>query len=178
MSRLCSGKVIHKFDRRALFGARQLLKAISRALSTRDRGRVRICLRPSQTCFPRWSFLLSATGPLLTRACLPPKEAGSANATSSKSLRLTQSGRAIWNLENADRWKDWHSKIQHSDFTDPFGFKSYRIAAEHIPHEIPQPKDPSHFRCQFCPHTAVALAGEHPRCGQHHEVLKAVHSLS
>jgi len=92
-------------------------------------------------------------------------------------LHLTQSGRAIWNLENAPHWKDWHGKIQHSDFTDEWGFKSYRISPEHIPAQITQPKDPSHFRCQYCPKTAVAFFSDRPRCPQHQEVLKPVPSL-
>lgn len=39
-----------------------------------------------------------------------------------RQMFLTQSGRAIWNLENRFHWK-----IQHSDFSDEHGFKSYRI---------------------------------------------------
>jgi hypothetical protein len=42
-----------------------------------------------------------------------------------RDLFLTQAGRAIWNLENRFHWK-----IEHSDFKDDFGFKSYRILSE------------------------------------------------
>lgn len=38
---------------------------------------------------------------------------------------LTQAGRAIWNLENKYHWQ-----IEHSPFTDTFGFRSYRIKTE------------------------------------------------
>lgn len=44
-----------------------------------------------------------------------------------RTLYLTQAGRAIWNLENKYYWK-----IEHSDFTDDFGFRSYRILLEPI----------------------------------------------
>lgn len=37
-------------------------------------------------------------------------------------MMLTQVGRAIWNLENK-----MGLKIEHSEFTDEFGFKSYRL---------------------------------------------------
>lgn len=40
-------------------------------------------------------------------------------------LYLTQAGRAIWNLENKMGYV-----IEHSDFTDDFGFKSYRLAKQ------------------------------------------------
>jgi hypothetical protein len=39
-----------------------------------------------------------------------------------REMMLSQYHRAIWNLENRDG-----VKIEHSDFTDTFGFKSYRI---------------------------------------------------
>ncbi len=39
-----------------------------------------------------------------------------------RTLFLTQCGRAIWNLENRYHWP-----IEHSDFTDRYGFKSYCI---------------------------------------------------
>lgn len=42
-----------------------------------------------------------------------------------RDLYLTQAGRAIHNLENRFGWK-----IEHSDFTDQFGFKSYRIVQD------------------------------------------------
>jgi hypothetical protein len=44
-------------------------------------------------------------------------------------FRLTQSGRAIYNLENNPKWKDKYMgyEIEHSDFTDEYGFKSYRL---------------------------------------------------
>lgn len=45
-----------------------------------------------------------------------------------RTMFLTQAGRAIWNLENKFNWK-----IEHSDFKDDFGFKSYRIINE--PHQ-------------------------------------------
>jgi len=45
-----------------------------------------------------------------------------------RNLYLTQAGRAIWNLENKYHWK-----IEHSDFTDDFKFRSYRIINE--PHQ-------------------------------------------
>lgn len=40
-------------------------------------------------------------------------------------MYLTQSGRAIWNLENR-----MGVKIEHSDFKDSFGFKSYRLLTD------------------------------------------------
>lgn len=39
-----------------------------------------------------------------------------------REMYLTQAGMVIWNLENKFNWP-----IEHSDFTDEFGFKSYRI---------------------------------------------------
>ena len=44
-------------------------------------------------------------------------------------LFLTQAGRAIYNLENDPKWKKEYEgfRIEHSDFTDEFGFKSYRL---------------------------------------------------
>ncbi len=46
-----------------------------------------------------------------------------------RDLYLTQAGRAIHNLENKPQWKSKYLgyEIQHSPFTDEFGFKSYRI---------------------------------------------------
>lgn len=37
-------------------------------------------------------------------------------------MYLTQAGRALWNLENK-----MGVAIEHSDFTDDYGFKSYRL---------------------------------------------------
>lgn len=37
-------------------------------------------------------------------------------------MYLTQAGRALWNLENK-----MGVQIEHSDFKDDFGFKSYRL---------------------------------------------------
>lgn len=42
-----------------------------------------------------------------------------------RTLYLTQAGRAIWNLENRFFWP-----VEHSDTTDEFGFKSYRLVIE------------------------------------------------
>lgn len=39
-----------------------------------------------------------------------------------RTLYLTQAGRAIYMLENKYHWV-----IEHSDFTDEWGFKSYKI---------------------------------------------------
>jgi hypothetical protein len=39
-----------------------------------------------------------------------------------RELYLTQAGRAIWNLENR-----MGVEIEHSDFKDIYGFKSYRL---------------------------------------------------
>ena len=45
-----------------------------------------------------------------------------------RTLYLTQAHAVIWNLENRYHWK-----VQHSDFTDEYGFKSYRIVPEAQP---------------------------------------------
>jgi hypothetical protein len=42
-----------------------------------------------------------------------------------RELYLSQYHRAIWELENVH-----HLKIEHSDFKDEHGFKSYRIPQE------------------------------------------------
>lgn len=42
-----------------------------------------------------------------------------------RTMMFTQAGRAIHNLE-----KEHHWPIEHSDFTDEYGFKSYRLIAE------------------------------------------------
>ena len=42
-----------------------------------------------------------------------------------REMYLTQAGRAIWNLENRFNWD-----IIHSNFTDQYGFKSYKIEQE------------------------------------------------
>lgn len=39
-----------------------------------------------------------------------------------REMYLTQAGMVIWNLENKFHWD-----IEHSDFHDEHGFKSYRI---------------------------------------------------
>lgn len=46
-----------------------------------------------------------------------------------RQMFLTQAGRAIYNLENKKHWQDQYRgyKIEHSDFKDEFGFKSYRL---------------------------------------------------
>lgn len=46
-----------------------------------------------------------------------------------RDLYLTQAGRAIHNLENKQKYRDMYMgyKIEHSDFTDEYGFKSYRL---------------------------------------------------
>lgn len=46
-----------------------------------------------------------------------------------RDLYLTQAGRAIYNLEHDPRWQNEYLgyEIEHSDFTDEFGFKSYRL---------------------------------------------------
>ncbi len=46
-----------------------------------------------------------------------------------RTLFLTQAGRAIYNLENDPKWQREYEgyRIEHSDFRDEFGFKSYRI---------------------------------------------------
>lgn len=42
-----------------------------------------------------------------------------------RTLGLTQAGARIFELEN-----DYGINIEHSPFTDPHGFKSYRLASE------------------------------------------------
>lgn len=42
-----------------------------------------------------------------------------------RGMYLTQAGRAIHNLENKFGWN-----IEHSNFTDEFGFKSYRVVSK------------------------------------------------
>ncbi len=46
-----------------------------------------------------------------------------------RDMFLTQAGRAIFNLENEPRWRSEYGgyRIEHSDFKDEFGFKSYRL---------------------------------------------------
>lgn len=46
-----------------------------------------------------------------------------------REMMLTQAGRAIYNLENKPIWKKEYEgyQIEHSDFRDEFGFKSYRL---------------------------------------------------
>ena len=46
-----------------------------------------------------------------------------------RDLYLTQAGRAIHNLENKLKWKVRYLgyQIEHSPFTDEFGFKSFRL---------------------------------------------------
>lgn len=46
-----------------------------------------------------------------------------------RDLYLTQAGRAIHNLENKEKYISLYTgyKIEHSDFTDEHGFKSYRL---------------------------------------------------
>lgn len=39
-----------------------------------------------------------------------------------REMYLTQAGAVIWNLENKFHWP-----IEHSEFTDEHGFKSYRL---------------------------------------------------
>ena len=48
-----------------------------------------------------------------------------------RTMMLTQAGRAIFNLENDPRWQKEHEgyKIEHSEFRDEYGFKSYRIVS-------------------------------------------------
>lgn len=45
-----------------------------------------------------------------------------------RTMFLTQAHAVIWGLENKHCWK-----IEHSSFTDDFGFKSYRILPEAQP---------------------------------------------
>ena len=54
-----------------------------------------------------------------------------------RNMMLTQAGRAIFNLENDERWKNEYKglQIEHSDFRDDFGFMSYRL----VPIEGQQP---------------------------------------
>lgn len=49
-----------------------------------------------------------------------------------RELFLTQAGRAIFNLENDPKWQKEYTGyiIEHSPFTDEFGFKSYRLKAK------------------------------------------------
>jgi len=42
-----------------------------------------------------------------------------------RGLGITQAGARLYELENKYHWK-----IEHSDFTDEHGFKSYRIETE------------------------------------------------
>lgn len=46
-----------------------------------------------------------------------------------RTMMITQYHRAIHNLENNSKWinKYLGYKIEHSDFVDEFGFKSFRI---------------------------------------------------
>lgn len=46
-----------------------------------------------------------------------------------RTMMLTQAGRAIYNLENNPKWQNQYLGyyIEHSDFTDEFGFKSFRL---------------------------------------------------
>lgn len=46
-----------------------------------------------------------------------------------REMALTQAGRALWNLENDSKWRAQYvgKKIEHSDFTDEYKFKSYRL---------------------------------------------------
>lgn len=44
-----------------------------------------------------------------------------------RDMYLTQAGMVIWNLENKFGWT-----IEHSEFKDDYGFKSYRIVPETI----------------------------------------------
>lgn len=39
-------------------------------------------------------------------------------------------------------------------------------------------KDPSHFRCQYCPCQAVVFSGDMPRCAHHDRVAKQLAVLS
>jgi len=49
-----------------------------------------------------------------------------------RDMFLTQAGRAIHTLENNPEWRKEYQgyKIEHSDFTDEHGFKSYRLIKE------------------------------------------------
>ncbi len=44
-------------------------------------------------------------------------------------LMFSQAGRAIFVLENNKFWRDQYKgyRIEHSEFRDEFGFKSYRL---------------------------------------------------
>ena len=57
-----------------------------------------------------------------------------------RTLYLTQAGRAIWNLENSPKWKaklqGLGVEIEHSDFTDEYGFKSYRAKSTPPPGQL------------------------------------------
>lgn len=46
-----------------------------------------------------------------------------------RTMMLTQAGRAIFNLEHDPNWQNQYLgyEIEHSDFRDEFGFKSYRL---------------------------------------------------
>ena len=46
-----------------------------------------------------------------------------------RTMMLTQAGRAIHNLENHPKWQKemMGYRIEHSDFKDDYGFKSYRL---------------------------------------------------
>ncbi len=57
---------------------------------------------------------------------------------------LTQSGRAIFNLENRFHWV-----IRHSPFTDSHGFKSYSIDVEN--HDPKKPFEPVKFPSESKP---------------------------
>lgn len=49
-----------------------------------------------------------------------------------REMFLTQAGRAIHNLERNPKWQREYVgyEIEHSDFTDEYGFKSYRLKAK------------------------------------------------
>lgn len=48
-----------------------------------------------------------------------------------RTLYMTQAHAIIWKLENQYHWK-----IEHSEFSDEYGFKSYRISVDKQPELI------------------------------------------
>jgi len=53
-----------------------------------------------------------------------------------RELFLSQYHRAIWNLQNRRDRYEYAGRIEASDFTDEFKFKSYRLVSEAIQEQL------------------------------------------
>lgn len=55
-----------------------------------------------------------------------------------RTMMITQAGRAIYNLENDPRWQKILKgyEIEHSNFRDDYGFKSYRLVRKERQNEL------------------------------------------